>query len=234
MDDRPPSPETRKLRHKLWQQIRRQVQQARDNLRERKKEWRLAQLENERRRKKKRRIIAKLENEFATNADALRPVNRNSRRRSHASKTLLVSFCNVGDRTKSVVGSVNLCEDSPEVRWIKIKEDIFVPGATGMCFWNELVCIVHQGGPETSAGFVLLDPNSGFDQVYAGVLPHLADVHSVCCRDEALYFVASGRDSVYRAKLDSQTGEWACSLYWTFPGSSGKSDENHLNAIDCV
>src|SRR4051812_36756440 len=158
MNDEHPSAETRKLRRKLWHQIRRQLKQARENLRERKRNWRLVQLENERRRKKKRRIIAKLENKLATNSDTLQRVALNSRR-SHASKTLLVSFCNVGDKTKPVVASINLCDDRPEIRWINIKEDVFVLGATGMCFWNELVCVVHQGGPEARAGFVLLDPN---------------------------------------------------------------------------
>src|SRR3954447_15365859 len=107
-----PAPKHESLVTSSGNRYRRQVQQARDNLRERKRNWRLVQLENERRRKKKRRIIAKLENKLATNSDTLQRVALNSRR-SHASKTLLVSFCNVGDKTKPVVASINLCDDRP-------------------------------------------------------------------------------------------------------------------------
>jgi sugar lactone lactonase YvrE len=44
----------------------------------------------------------------------------------------------------------------------------------------------------------------------------------------------SGRDGVYRAAFDEQSGEWEVTPYWTFPGSSGEADERHVNGIDFV
>ena len=157
---------------------------------------------------------------------------RNSRNRGET--TLLATFCNVRDRSKPVVAAIDLRHGTPDIRWIELKGGAFVRGATGLCFWNDLICVAHQGAPGTPHGFVLLDPGSDFEQVYEGTLPRPAGVHSVCSRDTDLYFVTSRRDSVYRATLDGRSGEWVCSLYWTFPGSSGEEDENHLNAIECV
>lgn len=157
---------------------------------------------------------------------------RNSRCRG--TSTLLVTFCNVRDKSKPVIATIDLHGEAPGVAWIELKGDEFVRGATGLCFWNDLICVAHQGAPGVPHGFVLLDPESDFRQVFEGRLPQPAGVHSVCSRGDDLYFVASRRDSVYRATLDRCSGEWSCSLYWTFPGSSGEADENHLNAIECV
>lgn len=157
---------------------------------------------------------------------------RNSRCRG--ASTLLVTFCNVRDESKPVVATIDLRGEAPGVGWVELKGDKFVRGATGLCFWNDLICVAHQGAPGTPHGFVLLDPEAGFRRVYEGTLPQPAGVHSVCSRGDDLYFVASRRDSVYRATLDRRSGEWSCSLYWTFPDSSGEADENHLNAVECV
>jgi hypothetical protein len=165
-------------------------------------------------------------------AGASRRRGRNSRHRG--ASTLLVTFCNVRDRSKPVLATIDLRGEDPGVRWIEPKVGEFVRGATGLCFWNDLVCVAHQGAPGVPHGFVLLNPESGFKRVYEGTLPRPAGVHSVCSRDDDLYFVASGKDSIYRATLDRSSGEWSCSLYWTFPDSSGEADENHLNAIECV
>lgn len=156
----------------------------------------------------------------------------NSRRMGDS--TLLVSFCNVRDRSKPVFATIDLRGESPDVEWIDIKGDAFIRGATGLCFWRGMVCVAHQGAPDTDQGFVLLDPNSGFEQVSEGYLPATAGVHSVCCRDGNLYFVASHSDSVYRATFDRRSQEWESSLYWTFPKSSGEEDENHFNAIENI
>lgn len=156
----------------------------------------------------------------------------NSRRRGEAN--LLVSFCNVKDREKQVLAAVRVDDDRHEVEWIDIKSSAFVQGATGLCFWNGLVCVAHQGGPETDPGFVLLNPDLDFEQVGEGLLPSASGIHSVCCVDQELYFVAARKDSVFKATLDSRSGEWRWSQYWTFPDSSGHADENHLNAIDHV
>ena len=157
--------------------------------------------------------------------------------RSIGDSTLLVSFCNVRDRSKPVFAAIDLRRKSPNgsnVKWIDIKEDTFVRGTTGLCFWENLVCVAHQGSPGTNQGFVLLDPNSDFEQVSEGYLPATADIHSVCCREGDLYFVASRRDSVYRATFDRRSRVWKSSLYWTFPKSSGEKDENHFNAIENI
>jgi hypothetical protein len=156
---------------------------------------------------------------------------RNSR--NGGTSTLLVTFCNVRDESKPVVAAIDL-SGAPDVRWVDLKGGDFVRGATGLCFWRGLVCVAHQGAPGAPHGFVLLDPEAGFEQVHEGTLLRPAGVHSVCSRDEDLYFVASRRDSVYRARLDERSGEWVISRYWTVPGSSGEADENHLNAIECV
>jgi hypothetical protein len=165
-------------------------------------------------------------------AEAARQPTRNSRNRGEA--TLLATFCNVRDRSKPVVAAIDLHYGGEEIRWIELKGGAFVRGATGLCLWNDLVCVAHQGAPGTPQGFVLLDPGSDFEQVYEGTLPRPAGVHSVCSRKGDLYLVTSRRDSVYRATLDRRSGRWDCSLYWTFPGSSGEEDVNHLNAIECV
>ena len=177
------------------------------------------------------RRIARLENRLAKESPATWN-ETNSRNRGHS--TLLVSFCNVRDENKPVLAAVDLCADEPRVRWIELKADTYLRGATGMCFWNDLLCVAHQAGPDVPQGFVLLDPSSDFELVHEGFLPPSAGVHSVCSRGGALYFVADRKDSVYQATLDERTGEWVCSLYWTFPGSSGQQDENHLNAIERV
>ena len=184
----------------------------------------------ERLRRRDRRL-AKLENQLAIGAER-HWSGRNSR--SRGDSTLLVSFCNVRDESKPVVAAIDLTKADPEVRWIKIRGGAFVRGATGLCFWNDLVCVAHQGAPKSPHGFVLLDPNSDFERVHEGTLPQPAGVHSVCSRDVALYFVTTRMDGVYQATLDERSGEWKCSLYWTFPHSSGEEDANHLNAIECV
>lgn len=40
-------------------------------------------------------------------------------------------------------------------------------------------------------------------------------------------------ESVFRAMPGRSSG-WCVEPYWTFPGSSGVSDENHLNAIEMI
>ena len=181
----------------------------------------------------KARRIARLENRLSRESPATWN-ETNSRNRGHS--TLLVSFCNVRDENKPVLAAVDLRADEPppRVRWIGLKADTYLRGATGMCFWNDLLCVAHQGNPDIPQGFVLLDPSSDFELVHEGFLPPATGVHSVCSRDGALYFVADRKDSVYQATLDERTGEWICSSYWTFPGSSGQQDENHLNAIERV
>ena len=206
-------------------ELRRRVRKTKERLVEKQRE---AERVTEQLRKRDRRI-AQLENRLAGDAE-LR--GSNSRRRGDS--TLLASFCNVRDESKPVIAAIDLTKASPEVRWIEIKGDAFVRGATGLCFWNDLVCVAHQGAPREPHGFVLLDPDSDFEQVHEGTLPQPAGVHSVCSRDGALYFVTTRRDSVYRATLDESSGEWNCSPYWTFPRSSGEEDENHLNAIEAV
>ena len=146
---------------------------------------------------------------------------------------MLVSFCNVRDRSKPLVAAVDLGEEPSEVRWIQVKRRAVPQGATGMCFWKDLVCVAHQQeGPRRPPGFVLLDPDSDFEQVGAGTLPMRSNPHSVCVRDGDLYFILTGMDAVYRATFDGRRGEWDASHHWTFPGSSG--NENHLNSIDLV
>lgn len=157
---------------------------------------------------------------------------RNSR--NSGTSTLLVSFCNVRDKSKAVVAAIDLRGGVPDVRWIDPGGGDFIRGATGLCCWRNLVCVAHQGAPGSPHGFVLVDPETNFERVHEGTLPRPAGVHSVCSRNEDLYFVASRRDSVYRARLDERSGKWAVSLYWTLPGSSGETDENHLNAVECV
>lgn len=208
-------------------ELRQRVRKTRERLAEKERE---AEGAAEQLHKKDRRI-AQLQNQLAGDAEP-RTSSRNSRRRGDS--TLLVSFCNVRDEDKPVIAAVDLTKTHPEVRWIEIKGGTFVRGATGLCFWNDLVCVAHQGAPKSPHGFVLLDPGSDFEQVHEGTLPQPAGVHSVCSREGALYFVTTRRDSVYRATLDEGSGEWDCSLYWTFPKSSGEEDENHLNAIECV
>jgi hypothetical protein len=156
-------------------------------------------------------------------------------RSTRRGSTLLVSFCNVKDRSKLVLAAVNLrVEEPPEVRWIKIKGKT-PRGATGMCYWNGLVCVVHQQlGAGVPPGFVLLDPDQGFKEVGAGTLPLRSDPHAVCARDGGLYFALSGKDSIYRATLDERSGKWEEAPYWVFPGSSGEADERHLNGLDFV
>lgn len=153
--------------------------------------------------------------------------------RKRGETTMLVSFCNVRDRSKPLVAAVDLNAETSEVRWIEVKRRAVPLGATGMCFWNGLVCVAHQQeGPRRPPGFVLLDPDSGFEQVGAGTLPMRSNPHSVCFRDGDLYFVLTGMDAVYRASFDERSNEWESEPYWTFPGSSG--NENHLNSIDLV
>lgn len=156
--------------------------------------------------------------------------------RGGGSPTLLVSFCNVKDRNKPVLASMDFqAGDSPEVRWLGLKGKNVPRGTTGMCYWNDLVCVVHQQqGVGLPPGFVLLDPKQDFREVASGSLPLRSDPHAVCAWEGELYFALSGRDSVYRAALDEQSGEWEVSPPWTFPVSSGEEDERHINVIDLV
>lgn len=151
-------------------------------------------------------------------------------------RTLLVSFCNVKDRSKPVLAAVNIRSgEPPDTRWIGIKGKKVPRGATGMCCWKDLVCVVHQQqGVGMPPGFVLLDPDRDFVEVSSGTLPLRSDPHAVCARDGELYFTLSGRDGVYRAALDERSGEWDVAPYWTFPGSTGEEDERHVNGIDFV
>lgn len=107
---------------------------------------------------------------------------------------------------------------------------------TGLCYIDELVCAVHQGGPGRPLGFVVFDPGADFAVTSEGAFdvdPPIGP-HSVRSRHGELYFAFSGRDSVYKGSQDSGRGEWTVSPYWTLPGSSGKYDENHVNAIECI
>lgn len=126
------------------------------------------------------------------------------------SPTLLVSFCNVKDRNKPVLASVDFqAGDSPEVRWLGLKGKNVPRGTTGMCYWNDLVCVVHQQqGVGLPPGFVLLDPKQDFREVASGSLPLRSDPHAVCA--------------------------WEVTPYWAFPGSSGEEDERHVNGIELV
>lgn len=147
---------------------------------------------------------------------------------------LLVSFCNV-KQDKPVVAAVDLDGEDSDVRWIR-PGDTFLRGATGMCFWRDLICVVHQGGPKLKPGFMLLDPSANFELVSSCAIPSEVppDLHSVCPVNDDLYIASSGRDSVYRAIFDDRLREWDVSLYWTRSGSSGLSDESHVNGIECI
>jgi hypothetical protein len=103
-------------------------------------------------------------------------------------------------------------------------------GATGLCYWRDLVCVAHQRALKSSPGFVILDPNRGFRVLSRGKLP--AGPHSVCARDDDLYIVVTGRDSVYRATPSG--GKWEVEHHWTFPGSSGEDDQNHINSVAVI
>lgn len=157
-----------------------------------------------------------------------------SRVRGESRATLLVSFCNV-KQDKPVVAAVGLESESTEVKWIR-PGDIFLRGATGMCFWQDLICVVHQGGPKLRPGFMLLDPVADFGLVSGCEIPSDSppDLHSVCSVNDELYIVSSGKDSVYRATFDDSRQDWSVSLYWTRSGSSGVSDESHVNGIECI
>ena len=92
----------------------------------------------------------------------------NSRRRGDA--TLLVSFCNV-KKDKPVLAAIDLLGKGPKIWWLDVKNGMHLSGATGLCYWNDLICVAHQGGAKTSPGFVVLDPDSDFEQVSEGELP---------------------------------------------------------------
>lgn len=147
--------------------------------------------------------------------------------------TLLVSFCNTGEAGHSVA-SVDLEARRPKPAWIEIRAGARLRGGRGLCFWRDLVCVAHQPGPRAgiAPGFVLLDPAAGMAEVGRGDLP--ATPHSVCERDDHLYFTVSDEDSVYRASPAGGPEVWGVSRHWTLPGSSGTADENHVNAIELV
>lgn len=167
-------------------------------------------------------------------------MSANGRRKGDS--VLLVSFCNVKDAEKPAIAIVNLESDGPEFRWVEFDNGVSLRGATGLCYWNDLVCVAVQGGARLQGksrvplSFILLEPASGFKQVGEGVLPldPPPDTHSVCFRDGQLYFALSGRDSIYKAWFEDRSRKWETSLYWTFPGSSGIADENHVNGIECI
>lgn len=147
--------------------------------------------------------------------------------------TLLVSFCNVKEH-KPALAAIDLREERVRLKWIEVKGGRHLRGGRGLCFWNGLVCFAHQPGPRNNppAGFVLLDPKQDFKQVDAGELPSVP--HSACSKNGDLYFTMSQEDTVYRAERSRLRGEWKVSQHWTFPGSSGERDENHVNAIEIV
>ncbi len=146
----------------------------------------------------------------------------------------LVSFCNVRGEARGgpQLAFVTLRGEERQVCWIHLKKGTLLGGATGLCLWNGMVCATHQGGPETRAGFVILDPARDFEAVSEGRLP--PDPHSVCSGGGDLYFAVTGRDRVVKASYDPVEERWRRSRHWTFPGSSGKRDENHVNAIGYV
>jgi len=144
--------------------------------------------------------------------------------------TLLVSFCNVRDYEKPVLALVTARRGKADVRWVRVDGVPPLGGATGLCRWRDLVCVVHQRGLKTPPGFVIVDPRRGFRAVSRGRLP--AGPHSVCAIDDDLYFAVSGRDSIYRAT--PKNGDWEVARHWTLPGSSGEKDENHLNAVALI
>ncbi len=147
----------------------------------------------------------------------------------------LVSFCNIRGKASggAQIAFVTLREGEKRVRWVQLKKNVRLGGATGICFWKDgLVCATHQGGSETLAGFVILNPAKNFEPVSEGTLP--PDPHSACSRDGELYFAVTGRDRVYKAVYDDSLKEWRNEPYWKFPDSSGKRDENHLNGLGYV
>ncbi|MBA3473406.1 MAG: hypothetical protein H0T57_09325 [Rubrobacter sp.] len=180
----------------------------------------------------------------------------NNRRRGDS--TLLISFCNVKEEKpasgtsrwldtlkglagfssvreyKPVVATIDLLKERAEAEWIEIKDRTHLRGARGLCYWNGLICVAHQPGPRNTPppGFVFLDPDQDFKLVGEGVLP--STPHSVCSRNGELYFTMTQEDTVYKATFDSSSREWDVSPYWSFPGSSGTADENHVNAIELV
>lgn len=145
--------------------------------------------------------------------------------------TLLVSFCNVRDFVRPVLATVTIEKGKEtEVRWIQGGGIPPLRGATGLCYWRDLVCVAHQRALKSPPGFVILDPNRDFRVVSRGKLP--AGPHSVCARGDDLYIVVTGRDSVYRA---TPMGEgWEVERHWTFPGSSGEDDQNHINSVAII
>lgn len=145
--------------------------------------------------------------------------------------SFLVSFCNVRDYEKPVLALVTAHRGKKAaVRWIRMDGIPPLGGATGLCRWRDLVCVVHQRGLKIPPGFVIVDPRRGFRVVSRGRLP--AGPHSVCVKGDDLYFVVSGRDSIYRARPQGEG--WEVARHWTFPGSSGERDENHLNAVTLI
>lgn len=147
--------------------------------------------------------------------------------------SLLVSFCNVGWGEGPFLALVDVRDGG--VRWVKPegKPGVLSTGVTGLCRYGDLVCAIFQGsntgGDKPPPSFALLDPEDWRVLSWAA-LP--ARPHSVCTDGESLYFGITSRDSIYRAGYS--VDGWTVEHFWTLPGSSGKKDQNHLNAVAFV
>lgn len=145
---------------------------------------------------------------------------------------LLVSFCNT-EGYEPPVAVIDLQAHELSARFLKIRRRMLrLPGARGLCLLDGLVCVGHEGRQLAGPGFVLLDPARDFKKVGGGKLPSLP--HSACSRDGDLFFTLSREDSVYRASRGERSGRWEATRIWTFPGSGGDRDENHVNAVELV
>jgi hypothetical protein len=137
-----------------------------------------------------------------------------------------VSFCNMGPSParEACVAFVDL--DTRAVEWLPVSSDRH-SGGRALCKYKEYICVAYVS--RGRGVFALLDRSNGA-VVSEGLAPR--GVHSAVAHGDALYFVATQQDSVYRAVPSGK--EWRTEHYWTLPGSSGTEDENHLNGITLV
>lgn len=146
---------------------------------------------------------------------------------------ILVSFCNMRSGRAAPLAIVSLA--SGEYDWLDLNgelEDGGPPnqGGRALCWHEGLVCAAYRITSRI-AEMTLFDPEDGYR--VCGRFPVPAGVHSSLSHGGAIYMTTSMQDSVYRASVDKR-GAWKVERVWTMPGSSGTSDESHINGIALI
>lgn len=137
---------------------------------------------------------------------------------------LAISFCNQTDGNKKNISILDTEEHS--VSCINI--DFPNTGFTGVAQNENFIFALYQSQPN---GIVIIDKKTS-DVLAKSDLAEVIDGHSIVLKDNNLYVVSTGNDSVIKYNYDQKNLKFdKPEILWKPNDSEGRNDTHHLNSL---